>query len=80
MGANYYDDEDDEDYVPSMGRNKYDDSNYDETSFDFDADETSEDDVVSMCMVSRLIRSYLGLFWRNLVMECNILGNLGMLR
>jgi hypothetical protein len=51
MGANYYDedDEDDEDYVPSMRRNRYDDSDYDEISFDFDVDETSEDDVVSMC-------------------------------
>jgi hypothetical protein len=50
MGANYYDDdeEDDEDYVPGMRRNRYDDSDYDEISFDFDVDETSEDDVVSM--------------------------------
>jgi hypothetical protein len=52
MGANYYDDdddEDDEDYVLGMRRNRYDDSYYDETSFNFDVDETSEDDAVTMC-------------------------------
>jgi hypothetical protein len=51
MGANYYDDDDDDDkdYVPGMRRNRYDDSNYDEISFDFNVDEISEDDVISMC-------------------------------
>jgi hypothetical protein len=33
------------------GRNKYDDSDYDEASFDFDAYEISDDDEVSMMYV-----------------------------
>jgi hypothetical protein len=75
MGDNYYDedeDEDDEDYFLGVRWNRYDDSDYDKTLFDFDVDETSEDDVVTLrspwCMVSRSIRRFLGLFWRNLVM------------
>jgi hypothetical protein len=45
MGANYYDDEY---YFPGVRRNRYDDSVYDEISFDFDVNETSEDDVVTL--------------------------------